>query len=143
MTDERIEIWNLFHDGEITAISDEPSEALTLFVSVPYLRRRLRPLGDSFVVSLSGVTLCEFQYFGGEVCHLRQALEVGAPEILSTESEEMPITIATTLGNLRLSFRAMRLALDTGEAVAYESIARASDSYWAEWKARSTDAQRR
>lgn len=141
MTDERIEIWNLFHDGEVTAVSDEPSESLTLFISIPYLRRRLRPLGDSFVVSLSGVTLCEFQCHDGEICQLGQALEVGGPEILSTESEEMPIKIATTLGELRLSFRTMALALDTGESVTYESIAAASDSYWADWEARSKAAK--
>jgi hypothetical protein len=92
-------------------------------------------------VSLSGVTLCEFQFSDGEICQLGQALEIGGPEILSTDSEEMPIKIATTLGQLRLSFRTMALALDTGESVAYETIAGASDSYWTDWEARSKSAK--
>jgi len=41
--DQRIQIWNVFHDGEITAISEEGGEALTMFVSIPYLRRRMEP----------------------------------------------------------------------------------------------------
>ena len=50
--DKRIEIWNILHDGEITAIEGEDSDTLTMFVSIPYLRRRLKPIGDSFVLTM-------------------------------------------------------------------------------------------
>jgi hypothetical protein len=48
--DPRIAIWNILHDGEITAVSEDVG-TLTMFVSIPYLRRRLTPLGDSFVLT--------------------------------------------------------------------------------------------
>jgi hypothetical protein len=57
--DERIEIWNVLHDGEITVVSED-GDTLTLFVSIPYLRRRLKPLGDSFVLVLEGLSWLSF-----------------------------------------------------------------------------------
>jgi len=62
--DERIAIWNVLHDGEITAVSED-GDTLTMFVSIPYLRRRLKPLGDSFVLTLAGVRRAECRDFGG------------------------------------------------------------------------------
>ena len=87
MMDIRIEIWSILHDGEITAISGEDSETLTLFVSIPYLRRRLKPLGDSFVITISGLTRLEFHNFDGTTSSLREEIEIGNPEIFSKETQ--------------------------------------------------------
>lgn len=87
--DTRISIWNVLHDGEITAVSEE-GDTLTMFVSIPYLRRRLKPLGDSFVITLSGVRCAECRDFGGAASSampLREALEIGAPERFSAASQ--------------------------------------------------------
>lgn len=56
MTDPRIDIWNLLHDGEIT-VAARDADALVLFVSIPYLRSSFRPIGDSFALRLSGSDL--------------------------------------------------------------------------------------
>jgi len=137
MMDKRIQIWNILHDGEITAISGEGSETLTMFVNIPYLRRRLEPLGDSFVVTLSGLTRLEFQDFDGTTTLLKEEIEIGTPEILSTESESMPIKIETTMGQLTLDFQSMSLALDTGQAIDYEAVEKVCEEYWTEWKAKA------
>ena len=137
MMDERIQIWNLLHDGEITAVAGEGGQTLTMFVSVPFLRRRLAPLGDSFVIVLSGLTLLEFHDFAGTKISLAEELEIGTPEILSTESESMPIKIETTMGQLTLSFQSIRFTLDTGGDIEYEAIARVCEEYWADWNARA------
>ena len=79
MLDKRIQIWNLLHDGEIIAIS-ENNLSLTMFISIPYLRRRLPPLGDSFVLTLSGLNSFEFVNFDGTKTSLRTELEIGTPE---------------------------------------------------------------
>jgi hypothetical protein len=34
--DERSAIWNILHDGEVTAVSED-GDILTIFVSIPYL----------------------------------------------------------------------------------------------------------
>ena len=135
--DERIQIWNVLHDGEISAISGDDGETLTMFVSIPYLRRRIQPLGDSLVLTLGGLTRLEFHEFGGAVTPLREAIEIGSLEILSTESESMPIVIATSLGALTLEFRSITFALDTGHAIEYEAIEKVCEEYWTEWKAKT------
>lgn len=132
--DNRIEIWNILHDGEITAISDGDSGTLTMFVSIPYLRRRLPPLGDSFVVTLSGLTRSEFSNFDGTTTSLREELETGTPEIFSTGSDSMPVRIDTTMGQLILEFENISFALDTGQAVEFDAIKKVCEEYWDEWE---------
>jgi len=135
--DNRIQIWNILHDGEITAISGEQSDTLTMFVSIPYLRRRLEPLGDSFVLIMSGINQIEFRDFDGNTTVLRDEIEIGTPEILYTESASMPVIVETTMGQLILSFQDIRFTLDTGQELSYEIIAGVCDEYWTEWKDKS------
>src|SRR5690349_8020734 len=137
MMDRRIHIWNILHDGEITAIAGEQSETLTMFVSIPYIRRRLEPLGDGFVLALIGLRLLEFRDFEGNVTSLREELDAGGPEIVSTESEAMPVKVETTMGCLIVDFESIRFALDTGQEIAFEVIQKACVEYWTEWKARA------
>ena len=138
--DERIAVWNLLHDGEITAFSREGS-TLTLFVSIPYLRRRLRPLGDSFVLTLQGLRKLEFRTLEGELSDLADELNVGSVEILETASESMPISISTTLGSLLLDFDSFRVALDTGQATDYATLDRVCVEYWDEWERRARNRE--
>jgi hypothetical protein len=137
MMDKRIQIWNILHDGEITAISGERGEMLTMFVSIPFLRRRVEPLGDSFVLILSGVTHLEFRHFDGTTTSLSEAIEIGTPGILSTDSESMPIQIETTMGQLTLDFQDISFALDTGQAIEYEAVETVCAQYWAEWESKA------
>jgi len=142
--DTRIAIWNVLHDGEITAISED-GNTLTMFVSIPYLRRRLKPLGDSFVLTLAGVRQAECRDFSGaasSATSLREELEIGTPEILKTESESMPLTIETTMGQLVLDFKSIQFALDTGQSIEYESIEKICDEYWTEWQAKAEQVRR-
>jgi hypothetical protein len=130
VTDERIIIWNILHDGSISAAEVSNLRA-TIFVSIPYLRRRIPPLGDSFVLKLTGVTTCEFRHFDGETTSLEKALQVGEPEVLSTDSVTFPLTIHTTMGQLVLAFEDVSYFLDSGEATTFEAIQKAATEYWA------------
>ena len=141
--DKRIEIWNILHDGEITAISGEGSESLTMFVSIPYLRRRLKPLGDSIVLALEGLNRLEFRDLDKVLTTLAEEIEIATPVILSTESETMPIRIETTMGQLILDFQNIRFRLDTGQPIEYETIERACEEYWSEWEAKTEQANHR
>ena len=141
--DARISIWNILHDGDVTAVSED-GDTLTMFVSIPYLRRRLKPLGDSFVLTLSGVKQAECRDFGGAASSahsLREELDIGTPEIIKTESESMPVTIETTMGQLILDFQSIRFALDTGQSVDYETIEKVCQEYWTEWQAKAEQAR--
>lgn len=129
--DTRIAIWNVLHDGEITAVSQD-ADTISMFVSIPYLRRRLTPLGDSFVLTLEGVKLAECRDFDGSTVPLSEELEAATPEILSTDSEGMPVCIETTTGRLILDFVSIRLVLDTGQEIGYETIEEVCREYWTE-----------
>lgn len=137
---ETIQIWNVLHDGEITAF-ERQGETLKMFVSIPYLRRRMKPLGDSFVLTLSGLTRTEFLNFDGSPSSLTDELDGGLPEILSTDSEAMPVSIATTTGTMILDFSNIAFALDTGEPVSFEAIAKVCEEYWTEWKEKAEQAR--
>lgn len=135
MLDKRIQIWNLLHDGEIIAIS-ENNLSLTMFISISYLRRRLPPLVDSFVLTLSGLNSLEFVNFDGTKTSLRTELEIGAPEILSTSSEVMPIKMKERWGGWNSTFRQSALLLDSGQPFEFEVIRKASEEYWEEWESK-------
>ena len=138
--DHRVAIWNLLHDGEITALS-EIAESLTMFVSIPYLRRRLNPLGDSFVLRLSGVKTFAACNFDGKLETLGEQLEVGSLEILGTESKAMPVVIDTTMGKLTCSFEELNIELDSGDPITFEEIDRVALEYWDEWEQKAAKAR--
>ena len=137
MKDPRIQIWNVLHDGEIASVSPENAQAIVMFVAIPYLRRSFEPMGASFVLSLSGVTRFEFQHFDGEVTSLDQALRVGGPQILSAGSESMPVTVETSMGQLRLDFQSLSLSLDTGQSIRFDALHDTAEGYWAALRARA------
>lgn len=137
---ETIEFWNVLHDGEITAF-ERNGDTLTMFVSIPYLRRRMKPLGDSFVLTLSGLTRADFLNFDGSPSSLTEELDGGLPEILSTDSSAMPVSIATTTGTMILDFKSITVTLDTGEPVSFDAIAKVCEEYWTEWKQKAEQAR--
>lgn len=135
--DEQIQIWNVLHDGDITAVAEEDSDTIKMFVNIPYLRRRLDPLGDSFVLILEGVTELDFEDYDGNKSTLQEEIEVGSIGILSTDSESMPVKVFTSMGQLTLGYKRIRLFLDTGKEIDFETISRVCQEYWDEFKEKS------
>ncbi len=134
MDDPRFAAWNTLHDGEITVIGREEPATVVMFVSIPYLRRRLAPLGDSFALRLRGVRQFAFAVFdAAEITTSVDEIAELRLEILSTDSEAMPVKITTTRGFLTLDFDSLDISLDTGQPVSHEQIDRASAEYWDEW----------
>lgn len=138
--DHRIAIWNALHDGEITVVAQE-STRLEVFVSIPYLRARLSPLGDSFSLRLSGVRIFEFSdYDGKKTTSALSEIAMSGIEILSTDSTAMPVKIATTQGFMTLDFDDLEIRLDTGQVVDYAAVDSACREYWEEWSAKAPKA---
>jgi hypothetical protein len=138
--DHRIAIWNVFHDGEITVAAHEQAQ-LEIFVSIPYLRARFSPLGDSFSLRLSGVHAFEFADYEGKMkTSSLSDIAMSGLEILSTYSISMPVKIATTRGIVTLDFDDLEIHLDTGQAVDYAAVDTACRQYWDEWSAKTPNA---
>jgi hypothetical protein len=137
---EKIQIWNVLHDGEITAV-EQDGETLTMFVSIPYLRRRMKPIGDSFVLTLTGLTKEEYRDYDGKAFGLAEEIETVMLEILSTDSESMPVTVNLTMGHLILDFKGISFALDTGEPVDFQTIEKVATEYWTEWQEKAEQSR--
>jgi len=132
-----IAIWNVLHDGEITAVEAGTDGSYTMFVNIPYLRKRLKPLGDSFVLTLSGVRQVTFQDFNGTSLSLEEELQGSSSQmILRTLSESMPITVELMYGTLILDFESIALSLDTGQPVEFETIETVCREYWEEFSSK-------
>lgn len=139
--DPRIAIWNTLHDGEITVVR-QTNDRVEMFVNVPYIRKRIEPLGDSFRISLRGFRSFQLTDAEGQVqSSAIDDLSRDGIEILSTESTAMPVKVATTSGYLVFDFDDLEIFLDAGERVSYETVFKASSDFWAEWEARANAAK--
>lgn len=54
-------------------------------------------------------------------------------EILSTESEDIPVHIMTTNGELDADFDSFTLALDDGRPITFQELCVACERYWTRW----------
>ncbi|MDY6973266.1 MAG: hypothetical protein SV775_13185 [Thermodesulfobacteriota bacterium] len=100
----------------------------------------MKPIGDSFILKFGGLKNIEFVNYDGESIPFEEELGLIQIEILSTDSKELSVTIATTNGFLKLDFETLNLFLDTGQEVQYTDILKASESYWVEWEAEAKNA---
>jgi len=139
--DPRIAIWNTLHDGQITVMSQEGTD-LIMFVSIPYLRRRLKPIGDSFALRLTELRSIEAaDWEETKRTSFFPDIAMSGLVILSTESTGMPVRVVTNQGFLTLDFNRLEIRLDTGQVVDYETVDAACDQYWDEWSARAKEAK--
>ncbi|RYG00316.1 MAG: hypothetical protein EOO07_35610 [Chitinophagaceae bacterium] len=131
---QEIEIWNVLHDGIISIFSEVNESTLTVFVHIPYIRRKIEPAGVSFVLKLFGVKTCIAQDFDGNEESISENYDANRPEILNTESKSMPVILHTSIGNLVLEYEGIKYFLDTGTEIEYETILNACTEYWNEWR---------
>ena len=139
--DHRIAIWNTLHDGEITVVSNEVDGTFVMFVNIPYIRSRLKPIGDSFVLKLGGLSEIDFIDYEGKSVPFDEELRLIQIEILSTDSKDMPVSIATTDGILKLDFERLNIYLDTGQEIQYSEVAKAAEDYWNEWEQKAKNVE--
>jgi hypothetical protein len=133
--DPRCGVWNAFHDGEITIAEREAPEVIVMFVSIPYVRRRIQPLGDSFRLRLGGFRGLVLDNEIGSTHSDIEDLE--GLIILECLSDTMPVIIQVASGKLMLDFDSLEICLDNGQAISAEEIYRAYDAYWDEWSKKS------
>jgi hypothetical protein len=135
MGDPRFDIWNVLHDGDITIVHREAPDAVIMFVCIPYVRRRIEPLGDSFRLRLGGFRSI---HFANDIGDTSSELDyVVGYEILDILSETMPAKIQLAEGTLTLDFDTLDISLDSGQAIEYEQIRRVAQDYWDEFAART------
>jgi hypothetical protein len=132
--DPRFGIWNAPHDGEITVVAREEPDSVIIFVNIPYVRRRIAPLGDSIRLRLRGFRTASWSNDIGDTYSELEDLE--GLEILEAQSDSMPAKIQCAQGTLTLDYDSLDVSLDTGDSVSPEEVYRAYEAYWNEWSAK-------
>ena len=55
-------------------------------------------------------------------------------EIQETKSEDSPVRVVATLGELQFEFTGFSLSLDNGRSIDLEKLWTASETYWNRWQ---------
>src|SRR6476620_3715550 len=131
----RAEIWNVLHDGGIAAINGVIPGDVEIRVSIPYLRKMFSADGDDIIVRLANCAKLTMKIWEKDFTTDDIERIVGTDtEILSTESEDVPVHIITTFGELDIDFEAFSLSLDNGRPITFEELCDACENYWNRWE---------
>ena len=131
----RAEIWNVLHDGGIAAINGVIPGDVAIRVSIPYLRKMFSADGEDIIVRLANCAKFTMKIWEEDFTTDDLERIVGTDtEILSTESEDVPVHIFTTLGELDIDFEAFSLSLDNGRQITFEELCDACENYWNRWE---------
>jgi hypothetical protein len=131
----RTEIWNVLHDGGIAGIEGCVPGDLTLRINIPYLRQMFSESGEDILLRLNLCTRFAMKIWKDDLLtDDPQRIVASDTEILSTESEDIPVHIVTTQGEIDADFQSFALALDDGKAISFEDLCTACERYWTRWE---------
>lgn len=131
----RAEIWNVLHDGGIVAIDGKIPGDVSIRINIPYLRKMFPEDGEEIIVRLANCSKLTMTIWDEDITSDEPKRIVATDtEILSTESEDVPVHIITTHGELDVDFEAFSLSLDNGRSITFGDICEACESYWNRWE---------
>lgn len=133
----RAEIWNVLHDGGIVNIEKHESGDMVLTIEIPYLRRMISE-GDNIILTLRRCSRFSMKIWEQDLTTDDSSLIAHqGTEILSTESEDIPVHVITTLGEIDADFDSFSLAQEDGTEIAFEALRDACERYWNRWEQES------
>ena len=109
------DIWGVFHDGSIDALSRPAPGVVQAGVSILYPREMFNGAGGGFLVTLQGCSLFRYRPFEGDSLEDLREIVLAEPEILSVDRRPHLVLLCTA-GELDLVYDTMAVSLDTGEA---------------------------
>ena len=131
----RAEIWNVLHDGRIVAIVGVVPGDVAIRVKIPYLRKMFSADGEDVILRLANCAKLTMKIWEDDVnTDNPERIVATDTGILSTESEDVPIHIITTMGELDVDFETFSLALDNGRPITFEELCGAYEDYWNRWE---------
>ncbi len=136
-------IWNMLHDGGITAIQGSVPGAIRFDVAIDYLRERFPDPGDTIQVTLSGCTRFAYRDFeNAEFTTDLSAIAAMEPELLSAKMRGNVCEVVCAEGILEVVAIDGSLALDSGRSITLEELNDVSKAYWTEFSQRGKQARR-
>ena len=127
--------WGLLHDGGIASIAGKVPGTVSIEVSIRYLRQQFPGEGTGFKVVLSYCDQLVYQEYESSPVEDFDEIVRLEPEILGVEEGDHPVVINCVMGSLKVSYGAVSIYLDSGDAVSVDELAAASKTYWDAWAA--------
>jgi len=120
-------VWNLFHDGGITAIVGAVPGDLDFTVEL-YIRDEFDDPGKAFRIHLTHCTMLSFEpYRGTEIITDIGLISAANLEILGAEVKDGTLIGATPSGILRMKYLIESVFLDSGRAITLSDLGDAAD----------------
>ncbi|KQZ43168.1 hypothetical protein [Duganella sp. Root1480D1] len=130
-----VEFWGLLHDGGIDAICGEIPGAVSIEVSIRYLRQQFPGKGTGFRIDLVNCSQLTYrEYDSTPITDFNGIVALG-PEIVSVEQDASPVVVNCVMGSLAIAYESASIHLDTGEEISSNELFAASKAYWDAWSA--------
>ena len=138
----RAEIWNVFHDGELSSLEGNVPGDVTIRIGIEYLRHMFSGEGEDIFMTLHSCSKISMEIWESDLVtdDFGKIAEIGS-EILSTDSEDIPVRVITTLGTLHADFESFSLRLDDGREITYDQLCDACQKYWDRWEGQAEEAK--
>ncbi len=130
-----IHFWNIFHDGEISAINGAVPGDIDFTIEIEFLREEFADPGKGFILHIVGCTMISFTSFRtNQTVHGPGALQGEDLEILSSEIVGNDLVVTTSGGQLRLRYESETISLDTGRPLQLSDVAAASEKALSDYR---------
>jgi len=132
---QRADIWNILHDGEIAEINRKSTHHIQLRIYIPYLGNMFPEVGENIWVDLHNTKKFEMKIWDEDITtsDFDKIVSTGT-EILSTESTDVPVHVVSTLGDLFIDFESYSLSLDSGKQITFDELVDGCSRYWKNWE---------
>jgi len=128
-----IHFWNIFHDGDIAAVTGIVPGDIEFFIEAEYLREQFSDPGIGFKLQITACSMMSFKSFRtNQTVSGINALKGCDLEILSAKMDDKDLIVITTSGEIRLRYESEKITLDTGRQLQISDMATASDKALAE-----------
>ncbi len=103
-------------------------------VKIEYLRRMFSADGENIIVRLVNCTKFTMKIWEDNVVtdDPKRIVDSGT-EILSTDSDDVPVHVVTTQGEIDVDFEDFGLSLDNGRSITFEELCNECENYWNRW----------
>lgn len=127
----RAALWNILHDGSINQIRGSVPGELTIQVDIQYLCEELAAERDEIVIHLANCRRFAMNVWAEKQWteHLQEIAALD-PEILGTDSDDVPVQLITTLGELIMDFDSFSITINNGVTLTFEQLSQACENYW-------------
>ncbi len=130
----KIEVWNIFHDGRITQIEGALPN-INITIEIQYLRHVFSKDGNSIIAKLNNCSFIEYLDWEKKVKFQDfNSISLMELEILSVEEVEGTAHIFCGEGTLDIQYKDIAFELDNGKPITVLDLDKASEKYWDEWE---------